>query len=337
MENDPMEATALICTADQEFSLATFPIPAIGASQILVENLYSGVSVGTEFAVIRHKLDWGPFPVCTGYQAVGIVQQVGADVQRFQPGDKVYYRQNYMPMQLGHQKINTCSGTHTSHAIMDNTSEVEKLPSGVDAATGSMFVMPSVGYNAVNMAGVAMGDVVAVHGMGLIGLGALVAARLRGAITIAIDLDERRLALAREMGADFTIHSGQEDITARVQAIRPGGADVVFEGTGIPACLDAAFALARLHGKFVFLGNYGNAPISFHFLVPHVKQLTAFFPCNDGLKPCRDAVLRNVAAGAIPWHKTISHTVSYLDSPTLYDDINHNRIPDMVGAVIQWV
>jgi 2-desacetyl-2-hydroxyethyl bacteriochlorophyllide A dehydrogenase len=332
-----MEAQALICTADQKFSLQRFTIPEISSTQILVQNLYSGVSVGTEFAVIRGKLDWGPFPVCTGYQAVGIVQQVGADVQRFQPGDRVYYRRNYMPMHLGDQKINTCAGTHTSYAIMDTTSEVEKLPAGVDEATASMFVMPSVGYNAVNMAGVGMGSVVAFHGMGLIGLGALVAARLRGAITIAIDLDERRLALAREMGAEFTIHSGQEDVVARVQEIHPGGADVVFEGTGISACLDTAFALSRLHGKFVFLGNYGNAPISFHFLVPHVKQLTAFFPCNDGLKPCRDAVLRNIATGAIPWEKTISHVVAVQDAPALYADINHNRIPEMVGAVIKWV
>ncbi len=331
-----MEATALICTAEQKFSLETFPIPEIGASEILVETLYSGVSVGTEFAVIRHKLDWGPFPICTGYQAVGIVREAGADVDRFQTGDKIYYRKNYMPMQLGEQKINTCSGTHASHAIMDSSAEVEKLPGEVDEATGSMFVLPSVGYNAVNMAGVGLGDVTIFHGAGMIGLGALVAARLRGAITIAIDLDERRLALAREMGAAFTVNSSDEDVMARVQAIHPGGADVVFESTGIPACLDTAFALCRLHGKFVFLGNYGNAPISFHFLVPHVKQLTAFFPCNDGLKPCREAVLRNMATGAIPWQKTISHTVPYTDSPGLYSDINHNRMADLVSAVIKW-
>lgn len=42
-------------------------------NQILVRTMYSGVSVGTEFAVIRGKLDWGPFSVCTGYQATGVV------------------------------------------------------------------------------------------------------------------------------------------------------------------------------------------------------------------------------------------------------------------------
>ncbi len=331
-----MDATALICTAEQHFSLETFPVPPITANQIRTRTLYSGVSVGTEFAVIQGKLDWGPFPVCTGYQAVGVVEEVGQQVSRFAVGDTVYYRRNFMAMAHNGAKVNTCAGTHTSVAIIDSDAEVELLPKGVDPATGSMFVMPSVGYNAVNMAGVGMGDVVVVHGVGLIGLGALVAARLRGAITIAIDLDDKRLALAQEMGAAYTLNSHEGNLTERVNQIKRGGADVVFEATGIPACLDPAFALARLHGKFVFLGNYGNAPISFHFLVPHGKQLTAFFPCNDGLAPCRDAVLRNIGSGAIPWEKTITHRITAAEAPDLYGAINRGAIPEMMGAVIRW-
>ncbi|MEM7133069.1 MAG: zinc-binding alcohol dehydrogenase [Chloroflexota bacterium] len=331
-----MKTQALICTDDQEFSLEAFDIPALEANQVLVRNTYSGVSVGTEFAVIRHALDWGPFPVCTGYQAVGVVEDTGSAVSRFQVGDKVYYRRNFLPMQLGHETINTCAGTHVSHAIVPEDAEIEPVPVGVDDATGSMFVMPSVGYNAVDMAGIQMGDVVVFHAVGLIGLGALAAARLRGAITIAIDLNPKRLEMAKAMGAEYTINPNEEDIKARVQEIKPGGADVVFEGSGVATCLDLAFPLARLRGKFVFLGNYGNAPISFHFLVPHSKQLTAFFPCNDGLKPCRDAVLRNIATGAIPWEKTITHRVEANDAPALYEAINKNEMPDMMGAVIRW-
>ena len=331
-----MKTQALICTDDQQFSLDEFSIPALEANQVLVRNTYSGVSVGTEFAVIRHTLDWGPFPVCTGYQAVGIVEEAGSAVTCFKPGDKVYYRRNFLPMQRANETINTCAGTHVSHAIVPDDAEIELLPEGVDDATGSMFVMPSVGYNAVDMAGVQMGDVVAFHAVGLIGLGALAAARLRGAITIAIDLNPKRLEMAKAMGAEYTINPNEEDIKARVEEIQPGGADVVFEGSGVPACLDLAFPLARLRGKFVFLGNYGNAPISFRFLVPHGKQLTAFFPCNDGLKPCRDAVLRNIATGAIPWEKTITHRVEAAESPTLYEAINKNEVSDMMGAVIRW-
>jgi 2-desacetyl-2-hydroxyethyl bacteriochlorophyllide A dehydrogenase len=333
-----MQAQALICTSDQKFSLERFDLPPLKPDEVLIRTLYSGVSVGTEFAVIQGKLNWGPFPVCTGYQAVGEIEQVGAEVDGFAVGDQVYYRRNDLVMTRAGQKINNAAGTHCSHAVMApaTTSWIERLPAGINLAAASMFVMPAVGFNAVNMAGVRMGEVVAVQGAGLIGLGALNAAKLRGAVTIALDINPTRLALAQEFGIDHVINSQTEDVKARIEAIQPGGPDIVFEGTGIPALLDPAFALCRRFGKFVFLGNYGNAPISFHYLVPHAKELTAFFPCNDGLGPCRRAVVKHMAGGELPWEKTISHQVNYRDSPDLYQQINRNELPDMLGAVIDW-
>lgn len=334
-----MKFRALVCNARQEFSLQEFEVPRLGPEDILVRCVYSGVSVGTEFAVFRRKLDYGPYPVSTGYQAVGVVEEAGADATRFKVGDKVYYRRNYASMQWEGSPVTVCSGAHASHAVMPASSEVEHLPAGLDDATASLFVMPAVGYNAVDMAGVRMGDVAVFHAVGLIGLGALVAARLRGAVTIAIDLDPTRLEMASELGADYVIDAGRlthSQVAARVEEVRPGGADVVFEGSGYPECLDLAFPLARLRGKFVFLGHYGKEPVSFNYLTPHAKQLTAYFPCNDGLAPCRAAVLRNIATGAIPWGKTVTHRVDADEAPQLYDRINRNQIPDLLAAVIRW-
>ena len=86
-----MKSQALICNEEQEFSLEAFEIPPLAPADLLVRCTYSGVSVGTEFAVFRRKLDYGPFPVCTGYQAVGIVEAVGSDVTRFEVGDKAQF------------------------------------------------------------------------------------------------------------------------------------------------------------------------------------------------------------------------------------------------------
>jgi 2-desacetyl-2-hydroxyethyl bacteriochlorophyllide A dehydrogenase len=334
-----MKSSVLICSARQEFSLQEFDIPELASSDLLVRCLWSGVSVGTEFAVIRNKISYGPYPISTGYQAVGRVEKVGVGVTKFDVGDKVYYRRNYIPMRVEDQPVTICSGAHASYALMPEDAEVERLPDGVDDATGALFVMPAVGYNAVDMAGVRMGDVVAFHAVGLIGLGALAAARLRGAVTIAIDLNASRLEMAEALGATYTINAdgmSPDELTARVQEIQPGGADVVFEGSGNPSCLDLAFPLARLRGKFVFLGHYGKEPVSFNYLVPHAKQLTAFFPCNDGLAPCREAVLKNIAAGAIPWEKTITHRVKASEAPDMYAKINRDELPDLFGAVIRW-
>lgn len=334
-----MKSSVLICTQQQQFHLHDFEIPRLAPNELLVRTVWSGVSVGTEFAVIRNKINYGPYPISTGYQAVGYVEDAGAEVSKFEVGDKVYFRRNYISMEVDGQPVTICSGAHSSYSLMPEDAEVAHLPEGADEATASLFVMPSVGYNAVDMAGVRMGDVVAFHAVGLIGLGALAAAHLRGAVTIAIDLNPRRLEMAKQMGAAYTINAdglSSDDLIARVHAIQPGGADVVFEGSGVPSCLDLAFPLARLRGKFVFLGHYGKAPVQFNYLVPHAKQLTAFFPCNDGLAPCRKAVLRNIATGAIPWEKTITHRVAGSESPDLYERINREELPDLFGAVIRW-
>jgi len=110
----------------------------------------------------------------------------------------------------------------------------------------------------------------------------------------------------------------------------------VFEATGIPACIDPAVALARPYGKFVLQGNYGADPIAFHFLPPHGKRLTWFYPCDDGLEPCRRAVLKNMAMGALDWRQVITHRVRAEDSPAFYDALNRGRAHDVVGALIDW-
>ena len=98
-------------------------------------------------------------------------------------------------------------------AVIDpSTAEgVAHLPPGADEIASAMFVMPAVGFNAVSMAGVAVGDTVVVHGMGPIGLGALLAAGLRGAVTVGVDINQARLQLARErsgcVGLDARPHA----------------------------------------------------------------------------------------------------------------------------------
>ena len=70
------------------------PYPDPGPEHLLIRALYSGVSIGTEFALIRNKIAGQQYPLCTGYQGVGVVEHVGEKVDAFKVGDKVYYRDN---------------------------------------------------------------------------------------------------------------------------------------------------------------------------------------------------------------------------------------------------
>jgi 2-desacetyl-2-hydroxyethyl bacteriochlorophyllide A dehydrogenase len=333
-----MRAQALICDEKQAFSLREVNLPDPGPEHIVVRTLCSGISVGTEFALIRNKLSWGPYPLATGYQATGIVEQVGDRVEGFRTGDKVYYRDNQQIELPDGARVSAVSGTHCSRALIDplRTHGVALLPAGVPDDVGSLFVMPAVGLYGVDMANPRMGDTVVVYGAGLIGLGVIAACSHRGAVVVAADLERSRLEIAAKLGADHAIDSSVEDVRQRVYDIAPDGADVVFEATGVPACVDAAMALCRVHGKFVFQGNYGAPPLSFRFLVPHGKRLTAFFPCDDGLAPCRRAVLKNIATGVLPWHLTLTHRAAPDDAPSLYTSLNEGGARGVLGAVIRW-
>ena len=335
-----MQAKALVCDENQNFSYADVTLPDPGQEHLLIRSLYSGVSIGTEFALIRNKIPtWGEYPLCTGYQGVGVVEYAGDKVDAFKAGDKVYYRDNREGMQLSDgREVSAASGVHCSAALVNpgTTHGLELLSDDVPADAASLFVMPAVGLNGVDMANPRMGDVVAVYGAGLVGLGVMAACSHRGCVVVAIDLAQNRLEVAQKLGADYLINGSTQNVVEELQKIAPDGADVVFESTGIPACVDPAIELCRRHGKFILQGHYGTDPLSYQFAPPHGKRLTMFYPCDDGFAPCRRAVLKNMATGVLPWHHTITHRVDAEDSPTLYDAINKDNAKDVVGAVIRW-
>lgn len=333
-----MNGKALICTEDQRFSLRDVSLGDVGPEDIFVRTQYSGVSIGTEFALIRNKLSWGPFPICTGYQAVGVIEQVGANVKGFKPSQSIYFRNTKSITLSDGTVVSPTAGTHCSHAVVgpSETHGPAPLPEGVDPEAASLFVMPSVSLYGTNLAGVGMGDVVVVQGAGLIGLGTIAVCVLRGADVIAVDVNPVRLKAAKMLGASHCIQAGKQDVVQAVQAVAPDGADVVFESTGVGSLIDQAILLARRHGKFIFQGNYGAGQIHLNFLEAHMRQLRVFFPCDDGYAPSRKAVMRLLASGALPLGKLITHRVPAADSPAFYEKINRNQADDVLGAVIVW-
>ena len=111
---------------------------------------------------------------------------------------------------------------------------------------------------------------------------------------------------------------------------------MVFECTGIPENLDAAIGRCRPFGSFVWQGNYGQEPVSMRFLVPHSRRLRMFFPCDDGFQLCRRAVVKNMAMGVLPWEKTITHRIDWMEAPAMFQRINTGKGKDIIGVVIRW-
>ncbi|HEU5026320.1 MAG TPA: NAD(P)-dependent alcohol dehydrogenase [Spirillospora sp.] len=126
---------------------------------------------------------------------------------------------------------------------------IEKLgPLGCGVQTGAASVLISLGVRA--------GDSIAVFGAGAVGLAAVMAAKVAGATTIvAVDLNDARLDLARELGATHTINGADDDIAGRIRALSGGeGVQYSFDTTAVPSVVSAAVASLRTTGVCGLVG-----------------------------------------------------------------------------------
>jgi len=226
------------------------------------------------------------FPFLLGHEAAGIVESVGNQVTDLQPGDFVVLNWravcgNCRACLRGRpwycfnthnakQKMTLADGTELSPALgigafaektLVAAGQCTKVDPAVKPEVAGLLgcgVMAGLGA-AINTGNVDRGDSVAVIGCGGVGTAAVVGARLAGAAkVIAIDIDERKLKLAQELGATHTINSKDLDhdgVVTQVQELTGGfGADVVIDAVGRPETWKQAFYARDLAGTVVLVG-----------------------------------------------------------------------------------
>ncbi|HVK43980.1 MAG TPA: S-(hydroxymethyl)mycothiol dehydrogenase [Micropruina sp.] len=223
------------------------------------------------------------YPYLLGHEAAGKVESVGPDVRDLAAGDFVILNWRAVcgacraclrgrpwycfATHNATQKMTLEDGTELSPALgigafIDKTlvaaGQCTKVdPSTRPAAAGLLGcgVMAGLGA-ALNTGNVARGDSVAVIGCGGVGAAAIAGARLAGAATIiAVDIDDRKLAKAKELGATHTVNSKESDAVEAIQALTNGnGADVVIDAVGRPETWKQAFYGRDLAGTVVLVG-----------------------------------------------------------------------------------
>ena len=222
------------------------------------------------------------YPFLLGHEAAGIVEAVGPGVSEVAPGDFVIlnWRAVCGQCRACHKgKPQYCFATHNATQQMTLTDGTPLAPAlGIGAFAEKTLVAagqctkveasdPAVvgllgcgvmaGFGAaVNTGGVTLGDTVAVIGCGGVGNAAVAGARAVGARTIiAVDVDDRKLAWARQFGATHTINSTTQDPVERIRELTDSfGADVVIEAVGRPETYRQAFFARDLAGTVVLVG-----------------------------------------------------------------------------------
>ena len=223
------------------------------------------------------------FPFLLGHEAAGVVSAVGPGVTEVEPGQFVVLNWRAVcgecrACRKGHPHL--CFATHNATQKMTLTDGTELSPAlGIGAFADKTLVAagqctpvdpaakPEVagllgcgvmaGIGAALLTGaVQRGESVAVFGCGGVGDAAIAGARLAGATTIvAVDLDERKLELARSFGATHTVDASSADPVDAVRAATGGfGADVCIEAVGHPTVLEQAFFARDLAGRVVQVG-----------------------------------------------------------------------------------
>ena len=151
--------------------------------------------------------------------------------------------------------------------------ESKVYPSQLSAKERALVEPLTVGVHAVARGQVTSSDTVAIFGCGGVGLGAISGSAFRGARTIAIDLDDAKLATAQAAGATDLIHTGREDFRARLRELTEGdGPAVIIEAIGLPDTFRAAVEEVSFAGRVVYIG-YAKEPVAYETKLFVQKEL----------------------------------------------------------------
>jgi alcohol dehydrogenase len=239
-----------------------------------------------------------------GHEAAGVVEEVGPEVADLRPGDHVVMV--FVPscgrcqrcmegrpalcepggaanaagslisgarrLRLRGRPVHHHLGVSAfaDHAVVARNSlvRIERSLPFDEAALFGCAVLTGVGA-VVNTARLPAGATVAVVGLGGVGLNALLACRLVGAAAIvAVDLQDDKLALARQLGATHTVSAGDAACVEQVRAATGGGVDFAFEMAGSVRAMDVAYRITRRGGTTV---SAGLSHPSHDFALKHVS------------------------------------------------------------------
>jgi S-(hydroxymethyl)mycothiol dehydrogenase len=276
------EVKGVIASAKGEgVTVTTIVVPDPGPGEALVRVQACGVC-HTDL----HYREGGigaDFPYLLGHEAAGVVESVGADVTGLAAGDFVILNWRAVCGQCracrrgrpwycfathnATQKMTLTDGTVLSPALgigafaektLVAAGQCTKVNPAVPPEVAGLLgcgVMAGIGA-AINTGAVTRGDSVAVIGCGGVGDAAVMGARLAGARTIiAVDVDDRKLEWARQVGATHTVNSRESDPVEAIRGLTEGnGADVVIEAVGRPETYQQAFYARDLAGTVVLVG-----------------------------------------------------------------------------------
>ena len=284
---------AAILYADRDIRVGVVPDPRVGPGEVLISTRHAGIC-GTDLHIYRGEFhNRVTYPAILGHEFGGIVQEVGEGVTNFRAGDRVVVDPilscHRCPACLsGH--LNACQRLKLLGVEYDGgfgqyvvapADRVYPLAGGIPLRHAPMVEMYALGHHMLQRGRVQPGESVAVLGAGKLGLSVLdVLCHSAGpALTMAVDLQPSRLALAGRLGVDHAVDLRHEDPVALALEITGGaGLDCVVEAVGHYHPVDGrepplaqAVRMIRNGGRIVTAG-LGEQTTAVHFKTLFLKE-----------------------------------------------------------------
>jgi propanol-preferring alcohol dehydrogenase len=262
-ERGPLMKAAVVTSFTQPLDVREVPVPEPGPGQVLIRMETCGLC-HTDIHAARGDWPVKPTPpFIPGHEGIGIIEELGPDVHQRRVGDRVaipwlgdacgecrYCISGWETLCEQQQNSGySIDGAFAEYAVA-SARYVVPVPEGVSSLDAAPLACAGVTtYKAAKVADIMPTHRVAVFGVGGLGHLAVQYAHIMGGSVIAVDLDQAKLDLAIELGADQVVNARETDPVAAIQAL--GGADVAFALAVAPAAFEQAFNSLRRGGTLL--------------------------------------------------------------------------------------
>ena len=243
-----MRIREVVVTGQNQVELQTADVdaPVLASNELLIDTEYTFISSGTELAnytgrepKVFQKGAWCEYPWRSGYANVGVVRDVGTDVTRAAPGDRVF-----------------TYGRHASTIRYSQDRLVAPVREAVDPAVVAASRMAGVAMTAIVVGEIGTNPWVVVFGLGLVGNLASQMFQIHGCRVIGVDPVAERQKLSQRCGIEHTVGGDADETQAQIQEITGGElGDITVDAVGHSSVVMQALRATANHGQLIILGS----------------------------------------------------------------------------------
>ena len=305
---------ALVLEEYNKLIYKEMPEPEIAGNEVLIQVKACGICGSDVHGMDGSSGRRNP-PLIMGHEASGVIVKKGSQVSRFLEGDRVtfdstiycgtcpYCRKGLINLCDNRRVLGVAPKEYRQHGAFAEYVAVPehvlyRLPEGLSFERAAMVEPVSIAFHSVALTPISLNDSAVVIGAGMIGLLVIQALRTAGCGTIiAVDLEQNKLDLALQLGADHALLVGQVDVAEEVRKLTNGqGTDIAMEVVGNTAAVNTALSSLKKGGALTMVGNLA-ATVDFPLQEVVTRQINVTGSCSScGEYP---ACLEMIARGSI--------------------------------------